>query len=159
MFNLAAVGLGRRLPTASFPTKTRLPPQNVQLPDAASFQRTRGHEQIDACLGDKGVNSFTTINGFTSLSRTRRPTRPFSSLSRPWDERRAENLSRRGAGQDHKDLREHVNEAVAVRVRAPRDSGIGSRAALALREIAERYRRLSVSNLQTSWTPTGSGRS
>ncbi len=94
-----AGGLGRRLPTGFVPDEDQgYLLLNVQLPDAASFQRTNEVTQkIEKLLArTKGVHLSTTINGFSLLTRTSASYTAFFFVSLdPWDERRDPSLSYR----------------------------------------------------------------
>src|SRR5262249_57023053 len=69
---------------------------NVQLPDAASLQRTdQVTRRIEGLLKDyRGVKSVVTINGFSLLTRTAASYTAFFFVSLdPWEERRGAGLS------------------------------------------------------------------
>src|SRR5207247_222364 len=70
-FAVLAGGLGRRLPTGFVADEDQgFLLMNVQLPDAASLQRTDAvTRKIEAMLKDwKGVQGVATINGFSLLT-------------------------------------------------------------------------------------------
>jgi len=128
---LFAGTLGRSLPTGFIPDEDQgYLILNVQLPDAASFQRTTEvTEKIQALLArTKGVHLSTTINGFSLLTRTSASYTAFFFLSLdPWDERRDEGLSYRGIlATLNRTLRAEIPEAVAFAFAPPAIPGIGS---------------------------------
>ena len=130
-FAALAAGLGRRLPTGFVPDEDQgYLILNVQLPDAASFQRTNEvTRKIEKLLeGTKGVRYTTTINGFSLLTRTSAPYTAFFFISLdPWDERRAPELSYKGIlATLNRTLRSEVTEAVAFAFSPPAIPGIGS---------------------------------
>ncbi len=98
-FAVLAVGLGRRLPTGFVADEDQgYLLLNVQLPDAASFQRTAEvTRKIEGILQrTEGVRFVTTNNGFSQLSGTNAPyTGFFFVVLDPWAERRGPGLSSR----------------------------------------------------------------
>src|SRR5438093_223425 len=96
-FALLAGGLGRRLPTGFIADEDQgFLLMNVQLPDAASLQRTVAVTgKIEGILkGVKGVRGIVTINGFSLLTRTSASYTAFFFVALdPWHERRAPGLS------------------------------------------------------------------
>src|SRR5438874_151610 len=96
-FAVLAGGLGRRLPTGFIPEEDQgFLLMNVQLPDAASLQRTNDvTRKIEEILAHtKGVRAVTTINGFSLLTRTSASYTAFFFVSlQPWDERRGAALT------------------------------------------------------------------
>src|SRR4029450_7952015 len=130
-FAVLAAGLGRRLPTGFIPDEDQgYLLLNVQLPDAASFQRTAEVTQkMQGLLKDvPGVRFITTINGFSLLTRTSASYTAFFFVSlEPWDERRTTDLSYRGVlGNINRVLRTQVPEAIAFAFTPPAIPGIGS---------------------------------
>jgi hydrophobic/amphiphilic exporter-1 (mainly G- bacteria), HAE1 family len=130
-FALLAGGLGSRLPTGFVPDEDQgFLLMNVQLPDAASFQRTdEVTRKIEKLMKDvPGVRFVTTINGFSLLTRTASSYTAFFFVGLdPWDERRAPDLSYRAIlGNVNRMLRSQVPEAVAFAFTAPAIPGIGS---------------------------------
>jgi HAE1 family hydrophobic/amphiphilic exporter-1 len=130
-FAIFAGFLGRRLPTGFIPDEDQgYLILNVQLPDAASFQRTTEVTQkIQQLLArTKGVRLSTTINGFSLLTRTSASYTAFFFLSLdPWDERREPSLSYRSLLTTlNRTLRTEVPEAVAFAFAPPAIPGIGS---------------------------------
>src|SRR5207245_4399827 len=96
-FALLAGGLGRRLPTGFIADEDQgFLLMNVQLPDAASLQRTDAvTRKIEGILkGVKGVRGTVTINGFSLLTRTSASYTAFFFVALdPWHERRGPGLS------------------------------------------------------------------
>jgi len=90
-FAVAAGGLGRRLPSSFVPDEDMgYFYLNVQLPDAASLQRTDDVcRKIEAILRDtKGVRYYNTVAGFSLLSFVSASYNGFFFVSLdPWDER------------------------------------------------------------------------
>jgi len=130
-FALLAGGLGRRLPTGFIADEDQgYLLMNVQLPDAASLQRTdEVTRKIEGMLkGIKGVHGIVTINGFSLLTRTSASYTAFFFVALdPWDERRAPGLSSaeilatlNGA------LHSQVPEAIAFAFAPPAIPGIGN---------------------------------
>jgi len=130
-FAVLATSLGRRLPTGFVPDEDQgYLILNVQLPDAASFQRTTEvTRRIEKLLADtKGVRYATTINGFSLLTRTSASYTAFffASLD-PWDERRDPALSYKGIlATLNRKLRTEVPDAIAFAFAPPAIPGIGS---------------------------------
>jgi len=130
---LAAVagGLGRTLPTGFIPEEDQgFLLMNVQLPDAASLQRTREvMQKIEAILlHTDGVRSTAAIDGFSLLTQTSASYTGFFFVSLdPWDERRAAPLSAR-AIQQALNARFHaeVPDAIAFAFSPPAIPGIGT---------------------------------
>jgi hydrophobic/amphiphilic exporter-1 (mainly G- bacteria), HAE1 family len=130
-FTMFAGVLGRSLPTGFIPDEDQgYLILNVQLPDAASFQRTTEVTQkIQELLArTKGVRLSTTINGFSLLTRTSASYTAFFFLSLdPWDERRDPKLSYREVlATLNRTLRAEIPEAVAFAFAPPAIPGIGS---------------------------------
>jgi HAE1 family hydrophobic/amphiphilic exporter-1 len=130
-FAVLAGGLGRRLPTGFVADEDQgYLLMNVQLPDAASLQRTdEVTRKIEGMLKDfKGVRGVTTINGFSLLTRTSASYTAFFFVALdPWGERRAAGLS---SGEIlvslNRALRERVPEAIAFAFAPPAIPGIGN---------------------------------
>jgi HAE1 family hydrophobic/amphiphilic exporter-1 len=130
-FAVLAGALGRRLPTGFIPEEDQgFLLLNVQLPDAASFQRTdQVTRKIEGLLKSvHGVKFVTTINGFSLLTRTSASYTAFFFVGLdPWDDRRTAELSFRGVlGTINRRLRAEVPEAVAFAFSPPAIPGIGS---------------------------------
>src|SRR5881628_790947 len=130
-FMALSAGLGRRLPTGFVPDEDQgFMFLNVQLPDAASLQRTdEVTRKIEGILArTEGVRYSTTINGFSLLTRTSASYTAFFFVSlEPWDERRADRLSARAIQATlNRSLRSEVPEAVAFAFLPPAIPGIGT---------------------------------
>ena len=130
-FAVLAGGLGRRLPTGFVADEDQgFLLLNVQLPDAASFQRTAEvTRRIEGILQrTEGVRFVTTNNGFSQLSGTNAPyTGFFFVVLDPWDERRGPGLSSREIMATlNQTLRSEVPDAVAVSYAPPAIPGIGT---------------------------------
>jgi len=130
-FAALAAGLGSRLPTGFIPEEDQgYLVLNVQLPDAASLQRTTEvTEKIEKLMArTKGVHLTTTINGFSLLTRTSASYTAFFFLSLdPWDERRSPGLSAKAIlASLNRTLRSEVPEAIAFAFAPPAIPGIGT---------------------------------
>ncbi|MFI5184798.1 MAG: efflux RND transporter permease subunit, partial [Vicinamibacteria bacterium] len=130
-FVVLAVLIGQRLPTGFIPDEDQgYLILNVQLPDAASFQRTTEVTQkIENLLKDiHGIRYTTTINGFSLLTRTSASYTAFFFVSlEPWDERRTAGLSAKGIlATLNRTLRQNVPDAIAFAFAPPAIPGIGS---------------------------------
>src|SRR5712691_1274766 len=130
-FAILAGGLGRRLPTGFIADEDQgFLLMNVQLPDAASLQRTvEVTRKIEDMLKDfKGVRSAVTINGFSLLTRTSASYTAFFFVPLdPWDERRAPGLSSAEIlASINSALHVQVPEAIAFAFAPPAIPGIGS---------------------------------
>ncbi len=130
-FTAMAAGLGSRLPTGFIPEEDQgYLLLNVQLPDAASLQRTTEvTERIEQLMAHtKGVRLTTTINGFSLLTRTSASYTAFFFLSLdPWDERRGPGLSAKELlATINRTLRTQVPEAIAFAFAPPAIPGIGT---------------------------------
>jgi HAE1 family hydrophobic/amphiphilic exporter-1 len=130
-FTVAAGLLGRRIPTGFVPDEDQgYLILNVQLPDAASFQRTTAVTRRieDILMKTEGVEYTTTINGFSLLTRTSASYTAFFFVTlKPWDERRGDALSVKGLlASINRTLRAQVPEAVAFAFAPPAIPGIGS---------------------------------
>ncbi|HEY4588098.1 MAG TPA: efflux RND transporter permease subunit, partial [Thermoanaerobaculia bacterium] len=112
-FALLAGGLGKKVPTSFLPDEdTGFFFLQVQLPDAASLQRTdavcRKVEQILAHT--KGVRYYNTVAGFSLLSFTSSSYNAFFFVSLdPWDQRA-------GPGLSAKELADKLNGAFRAQI-------------------------------------------
>jgi multidrug efflux pump len=130
-FALLAGGLGRSIPGGFVPEEDQgFLLLNVQLPDAASFQRTtQVTHRIEKMLADtEGIRYVTTINGFSLLTRTSASYTAFFFVSlQPWHERHAAALSAKGIlGAINRKLHADVPEAIAFAFAPPAIPGIGN---------------------------------
>jgi hydrophobic/amphiphilic exporter-1 (mainly G- bacteria), HAE1 family len=102
-FGAGALLLGKRLPQSFVPDEDQgFLYGNLQLPDAASLQRTdaamREIEQVLAHID--GVASYTTVSGFSILTQTTATNNALMFISlKPWDERKSAALSAFGLVQ------------------------------------------------------------
>ena len=130
-FTVLAGGLGKRIAASFLPAEDQgyffL---NVQLPDAASLQRTDAVcRKIEAILGKtEGVEYYNTIAGYSLLSQISASYTAFYFITlKNWKERE-------GKGEDaisimlrlNKELREQVPEAVAFGFQPPAIQGLGN---------------------------------
>jgi len=126
-FTAGAALLGRRLPTSFVPEEDYgYMLLNVQLPPAASLQRTdavaRKVDQV--LLSTDGVDNFVTIAGFSLLSRVTAGNYGFYFIGlKPWDERPD---VRTIVDRVNARLRQAVPEATAFAVMPPSIPGLGS---------------------------------
>ncbi|MFY9552757.1 MAG: multidrug efflux RND transporter permease subunit [Thermoanaerobaculia bacterium] len=123
--------VGRKLPTSFVPDEDQgYLFANVQLPDAASLQRTDAVcRKIDAILQKtEGISDVTTIAGFSILSGTTAPYNGFYFLAlKPWGERKGAALSAQGIAQRiNGALAMQVPEAIAFAFGPPAIPGVGS---------------------------------
>jgi HAE1 family hydrophobic/amphiphilic exporter-1 len=130
-FALLAGGLGRRLPTGFIPEEDQgFLLMNVQLPDAASLQRTNEvTRKIEEILArTKGVRATTTINGFSLLTRTSASYTAFFFVSlQPWGERRGAALTSQAILRRlNQTMRAEVPDAIAFAFAPPAIPGIGT---------------------------------
>jgi HAE1 family hydrophobic/amphiphilic exporter-1 len=130
-FVVLAGGIGGRLPSGFIPEEDQgFLLLNVQLPEAASLQRTNAvTHRIEEILAEtKGVRSTTTINGFSLLTRTSASYTAFFFASlQPWDERRGADLTASAILRGlNRTLRTKVPEAVAFAFAPPAIPGIGT---------------------------------
>src|SRR5882762_4114529 len=130
-FFILAGGIGSRLPTGFIADEDQgFLLMNVQLPDAASLQRTdEVTRKIEGMLKEtKGVRSSVTINGFSLLTRTSASYTAFFFVALdPWDERRGPGLSSTQIMASlNRALHEQVPEAIAFAFAPPAIPGIGN---------------------------------
>jgi len=130
-FAVVAGGLGRALPTGFIAEEDQgFLLMNVQLPDAASLQRTdEVTRKIEGMLKDlEGVEGVVTINGFSLLTRTSASYTAFFFVElKPWDQRRAAGLtSAEIQASINRALHVRVPEAIAFAFAPPAIPGIGS---------------------------------
>ncbi|HSU81386.1 MAG TPA: efflux RND transporter permease subunit, partial [Thermoanaerobaculia bacterium] len=130
-FGLLAGGLGKSVPTSFLPDEdSGFFFLNVQLPDAASLQRTdavcRKVEQILAHT--KGVRYYNTVAGFSLLSYTSSSYNAFFFVSLdPWDQRSGPGLSAKElADKLNGAFRAQIPEATAFAFLPPAIPGLGT---------------------------------
>jgi hydrophobic/amphiphilic exporter-1 (mainly G- bacteria), HAE1 family len=129
-FTAGAALLGRRLPTSFVPEEDYgYMLLNVQLPPAASLQRTDAvTKKVDRVLRETdGVANFVTIAGFSLLSRVTAGNYGFYFIGlKPWDERGAGLDVRSIVNRLNARLRQAVPEATAFAVMPPSIPGLGT---------------------------------
>jgi len=130
-FTAAAVLVGRRLPTSFVPEEDYgYFILNVQLPPAASLQRTdEVCRKLDALLAKtEGIGAFNTIAGFSLLSRVTASNYGFYFVGlKPWDQRTRPDLDAREiVNRVNRELRRVVPEAAAFAVMPPSIPGLGT---------------------------------
>jgi HAE1 family hydrophobic/amphiphilic exporter-1 len=130
-FALLAGGLGKKVPTSFLPDEDAGSFYlNVQLPDAASLQRTdavcRKVEQILA--NTKGVRYYNTVGGFSLLSYVSSSYNAFFFVSLdPWDQRAGPGLSAKElAGKLNDAFRAQIPEATVFAFLPPAIPGLGT---------------------------------
>ena len=126
-----AGGMGKKLPTSFIPEEDQgYAFLQVQLPDAASLQRTDAvMRKLDDMLAHThGIKSFSGISGFSLLSNTSASYTGFYFLQlEPWDERVTEELSANGLmrGLNQK-MRTEIPETIAFAFGPPAIPGLGT---------------------------------
>jgi multidrug efflux pump len=130
-FSVLDAVVGRKLPTSFVPDEDQgYLFANVQLPDAASLQRTDAVcRKIDAILmKTEGISDVTTVAGFSLLSGTTAPYNGFYFLAlKPWDERKGAALSAQGIVQQiNGALAQEIPEAIAFAFGPPPIPGLGN---------------------------------
>ncbi len=130
-FALLAGGLGRALPTSFVPEEDYgYFLLNVQLPPAASLQRTdEVARKVEAILAKTpGIHAFNAIIGFSLLTRVTAPNNGFYFVGlNPWSER--------GAGLDARSIVDRLNARFRTEItegtRGGQHAAVDSRARLA----------------------------
>jgi HAE1 family hydrophobic/amphiphilic exporter-1 len=127
-FTLLAAGLGRRLPTSFVPEEDYgYFMLNVQLPPAASLQRTDAvARKVETILGEtKGIQAYNTIVGFSVLTRVTAPNNGFYFVGlEPWHERAMS--ARQIVNHINARFRAEIPEGTAVANMPPAIPGLGS---------------------------------
>ncbi len=126
-----AGGMGKKLPTSFIPEEDQgYAFLQVQLPDAASLQRTDAvMRKLDDMLAHThGVKSFSGISGFSLLSNTSASYTGFYFLQlEPWEERVTEELSANGLMRSlNQKMRKEIPETVAFAFGPPAIPGLGT---------------------------------
>ncbi|HEX6839769.1 MAG TPA: multidrug efflux RND transporter permease subunit [Polyangia bacterium] len=97
LFGLAAGGVGKTLPSAFVPDEDQgFVYGNIQLPDAASVQRTDAMmKRIEAILEkEPAIEGYAAVSGFSILTQTNAPNSGLLFLNfKPWSERKKRELS------------------------------------------------------------------
>jgi hydrophobic/amphiphilic exporter-1 (mainly G- bacteria), HAE1 family len=137
VFTALAVALGRHLPTSFVPEEDYgYFLVNVQLPPAASLQRTdevcRAIDQV--LLHTEGISAFNTIVGFSLLSRVTASNYGFYFVGlKPWSEREGPDLEARAiVTRLNRMLGRTVPEGTAFAVMPPSIPGLGSQGGFSL---------------------------
>jgi HAE1 family hydrophobic/amphiphilic exporter-1 len=128
---VVAVFMGNKLPTSFIPEEDQgFAFIQVQLPDAASLQRTDAVlRKVDELLSHThGVRSYDAIAGFSLLSNTSSTYSGFYFLElEPWDERQAPELSATGIMQTlNQKMRATIPEAISFAFGPPAIPGLGT---------------------------------
>ena len=130
-FAVLAGGLGRRLPTSFVPEEDYgYFLLNVQLPAAASLQRTDDvARKVDAILSKTdGINAYNTIVGFSVLTRVTAPNNGFYFVGlKPWSERSGSDMDARSIVNNlNARFRKEIPEATVAANMPPSIPGLGS---------------------------------
>jgi HAE1 family hydrophobic/amphiphilic exporter-1 len=127
-FAIGAGGLGRILPTSFVPEEDYgYFMLNVQLPPAASLQRTDAvARKVEKILADTpGISAYNTIVGFSVLTRVTAPNNGFYFVGlTPWHER--EMSARQIVNRLNARFRAEIPEGVALANMPPAIPGLGS---------------------------------
>src|SRR5229473_2414827 len=130
-FAVATGLLGYRLPTSFLPTEDYgYMYLNVQLPPAASMERTdQALKKVEAILAKTaGVQYYTTVSGFSNLSRVSASYQGFFFIAlKPWAERTAPQLQVQGIVDSlNKEMAAEVPEANCIALMPPAIPGLGN---------------------------------
>ena len=130
VFAILAGGLGRHLPTSFVPEEDYgYFLLNVQLPNAASLQRTDDVcRKVEAILSKtEGLNALNAIIGFSLLTRVTAPNNGFYFVGlKPWRERHEGMDARSIVNRLNARFREEIPEAFVLAVMPPSIPGLGS---------------------------------
>src|SRR5262249_34826412 len=123
--------IGKRLPQSFLPDEDYgYAFLNVQLPEAASLERTdQVLNKIETILEKtEGVKHYATISGFSLLTRTSSSYQGFFFLGlKPWDERKSKRLAAKEiVNTVNGALASQVSEAVAFAFLPPAIPGLGN---------------------------------
>lgn len=127
----AAALLGNVTPSSFLPTEDYgYMYVNVQLPPAASLERTdEALRKVEGMLAKtEGVQYYTTISGFSNLSRTSASYQGFFFIAlKPWDERKASGLQVQSIVDTlNKEMAMQVPEANCIALLPPAIPGLGN---------------------------------
>jgi HAE1 family hydrophobic/amphiphilic exporter-1 len=130
-FAVASGLLGYRLPTSFLPTEDYgYMYVNVQLPPAASMERTdQALKKVEAILArTAGVQYYTTISGFSNLSRVSASYQGYFFIAlKPWAERTTPELQVQGIADTlNREMTAQVPEANCVAILPPAIPGLGN---------------------------------
>jgi HAE1 family hydrophobic/amphiphilic exporter-1 len=123
--------LAKRLPSGFLPSEDQgyffL---NLQLPDAASLQRTDAVcQEVEKLLGEtKGVKYITTVAGYSLLAGASAPYTAFYFIGLdPWDERKGEDMTAKAIVRRlNGELRGKILEANVIAFEPPAIQGLGT---------------------------------
>ena len=123
--------LGKRIPTSFLPEEDYgYLLLNVQLPNAASLERTDAVcKKVEGILSKtEGVGNYNTIAGFSLLTRVSASYNGFFFVAlKPWDERGPERLQAAGILKTlNAELARQIPEAAAIAFSPPSIPGLGS---------------------------------
>jgi len=123
--------IGMRLPTSFLPEEDYgYAFLNVQLPPASSLERTdQVLKKVEGILGKtEGVKYYTTVGGFSLLTRTAASYQGFFFIGlKPWDERASNHLEAQSiVATLNQALATQVPEAMAFAFMPPSIPGLGS---------------------------------
>ena len=130
-FAVASGVLGYRLPTSFLPTEDYgYMYVNVQLPPAASMERTDvALKKVEAILAKtEGVQYYTTISGFSNLSRVSASYQGFFFIAlKPWAERTTAELQVQGIADTlNREMAAQVPEGNCIALLPPAIPGLGN---------------------------------
>ena len=130
-FLILDIAVGRKLPTSFLPDEDYgYLFMNVQLPPAASLERTdEVARKIEGILArTPGVQDYTTIDGFSLLTRVSTPNSAFYFVAlKPWGERTTSTLASRAIiANINRQLTAQVPEAIAFAFNPPAIPGLGN---------------------------------
>jgi len=130
-FALVAGGLGKRIPSSFIPEEDQgYFYLNVQLPDAASLQRTDAVcRKVETILSEtKGVKYYNTVAGFSLLSFVSATYNGFYFVSlQPWHERDADGLDAKTLiDRLNKRFRSEIQEGTVFGFMPPAIPGLGA---------------------------------
>src|SRR3989449_55171 len=130
-FAVAAGVLGYRLPTSFLPAEDYgYMYVNVQLPPASSMERTdQALQKVEAILAKTaGVQYYTTISGFSNLSRVSASYQGFFFIAlKPWAERTTPQVQAQGIVDTlNKQMAAEVPEANCIALTPPAIPGLGN---------------------------------
>jgi HAE1 family hydrophobic/amphiphilic exporter-1 len=126
----AALVVGNRLPSGFLPSEDQgYFYLNVQLPDAASLQRTDVFtRKVEAVISNTpGVQYYSTIVGNSLLTQTNATYSAFVFVAlKPWDQRRSSNTSINAIMDSVNDKLDRMPEGRAFAFSPPAISGVGT---------------------------------
>jgi hydrophobic/amphiphilic exporter-1 (mainly G- bacteria), HAE1 family len=130
-FAVLTAGLGRALPTSFVPEEDYgYFLLNVQLPAAASLQRTdEVCRRVEAILADTaGISAYNSIVGFSLLTRVTAPNYGFYFVGlKPWSERKGSGMDARSiVNRLNARFRTEIQEAIVAANMPPSIPGLGS---------------------------------